>query len=199
MTSQAVWREANPPVFGRGAPKRMLEHSLARRKGLCWVRSTSIMHCAGSVGSLWQFKVDLFVPTQTINSSAAIPSSTYQSTRPICIHQSAGSQRLVRPRKDDGNPSSVAYIVPPRSLCSLANAHLLSARLLLAAIHLSPGDRARCTDPPESISLVSPHRHRPSPLPRRDELLHSYSTVKNNPPRCLRRKSLEPDRLSPRS
>lgn len=177
----------------------MLEHSLAKHQGLCWGRSTSIMHCAGSVGGQpMALTCYLFVPTQTINSSAAIPSSTYQSTRPICIHQISGLTALSSPLKDDGYPSSVACIVPPRSLCSLANARLLSAHLL-AAIHPSPGDRARCTDPPESISLVSPHRHRPSPLPRRDELLHSYSTVKNNPPRCLRRKSLEPDRLSPRS
>lgn len=140
-----------------------------------------------------------FVPTQTINSSAAIPSSTYQSTRPICTHQSAGSQRLVRPPKDDGNPSSVACIVPPRSLCLARECPPPFRTPTTSTIHLSPGDRARCTDPPESISLVSPHRHRPSPLPRRDELLYSYSTVKNNPPRCLRRKSLEPDRLSPRS
>lgn len=173
----------------------MLEHSLAKHQGLCWGRSTSIMHCAGSVGGQpMALTCYLFVPTQTINSSAAIPSSTYQSTRPICIHQISGLTALSSPLKDDGNPSSVACIVPPRSLCSPANARLLSAHLL-AAIHPSPGDRARCTDPPESISLVSPHRRHH----HRYLAETSSSAVKNNPPRCLRRKNLEPDRLSPRS
>lgn len=132
MTSQAVWREANPPVFGRGAPKRMLEHSLASTKACAGYGVRASCTGAGSVGSLWQFKVDLFRPHpnhQLISGNPIVNISIDQTN----LHPSiSGLTALSSPPKDDGNPSSVACIVPPRSLCSLANARLLSSRFLLA-------------------------------------------------------------------
>src|SRR5688572_21675802 len=41
-------------------------------------------HALDQFGRQTAYGADLLVSTQTINSSAAIPSSTYQSTRPIC-------------------------------------------------------------------------------------------------------------------